>query len=136
MMKKLIREEEGFSLVELIVVIAVLGVLAALLVPRILGNVDDSRKSSALTDAKIIANEITVANVNQMLEDNTLIIPSPTPSLASGWPYVVMNVATVTDMERIGRTNDDLPNSEYVQIHVESGGSAYIVEKGSPNWKD
>ncbi len=46
-MRKLRRNERGFTLIELMVVIVILGILAGLIVPRIMGRPDEARRAKA-----------------------------------------------------------------------------------------
>ena len=50
-----IRGEHGFTMMEIIVVLAVVGVMAAVLSPMILNYVDDARKAKAERDVKVLA---------------------------------------------------------------------------------
>lgn len=51
-MKKLKKDNKGFTLVELIVVIVILAILAAILVPALLGYIDKAKQQQIVLNAK------------------------------------------------------------------------------------
>ena len=89
------RRQRGFTLIELMVVLAILCVLAALIVPNVLGRADDARITAARTDVGNLMQALKLYKLdNQRFPSteqglNALILKPTTEPVPGNWkPYL------------------------------------------------
>lgn len=70
------RNNKGFTLIELIVVIVILGILGAVGVPKLLGNVDNARVKTTVTNIKLVENILNQIYVETGYVDGTHASPT------------------------------------------------------------
>lgn len=58
--------QSGFTLIEIMVVLVILGVMAALVVPRVLGRTDEARKVAAQSDISTIMNALKLYRLDNL----------------------------------------------------------------------
>jgi len=124
---KVLKGKKGFTLIEVIVILAVIAILAAVLTPMIIGYVSDARTSRAQSDVKTIAAAVQVFNKDMkdwpIWETNTKRKSATTPyaTLAAGDGDVP--TATETIPTPTGSIDDQLMTN--VPVYPITGGSKW-----------
>lgn len=91
------RIRKGFTLIELVVVILILAILAALIVPRIVGRTDDAKRAKAASDISTLRSQVQVYKVDVGTFPEQLMDLRTRPSEgADGWrgPYLDKELPT------------------------------------------
>ena len=68
--RRYFKNESGFSLVELIVVIAIMVILISMLTPGVIGYIEKANRMRALETARVIVNGMEIALVDHALEND------------------------------------------------------------------
>lgn len=95
-MKKLRKDNKGFTLVELIVVLVILAILAAILVPALLGYIDEAKQKQLVLHGKSV---YTAAQAAASQAYATNMVPS-----SSGKTNFVKKVSEISDADEFGAT--------------------------------
>jgi len=110
MTKDIAKNERGFTLIEILVVVTILGILAAIVVPRILERPEQARRTKATVDIKGIEESLGLFKL-----DNGFY-----PSTEQGLQALVMKPET-------GRIPSRYPEDAYLKkVPVDPWGSPYI----------
>lgn len=104
-MRYALRNQSGFTLIELIIIIVVLGILAAVAIPKYFNMIDDAKESACKGALGGLRSGISIYYANQALQTGT-----------AGWPAIDSLRTTGVVMEQIIPKNpyqsaDNAPDS-------------------------
>lgn len=115
LINKLKKNQKGFTLVELIVVLVILAILAAFTIPAMLGFVDDAKGKALIAQTR----EVYVASQSAVTEYGS---NAADPSAAIDGVYTAADAsARATASDGAGTRSDDVINMIYNTVHSDMG---------------
>ncbi|MFH1287636.1 MAG: prepilin-type N-terminal cleavage/methylation domain-containing protein [bacterium] len=117
-MKKVFKSEKGFTLIELMIVIAILGILAAVAIPNFLNARGKAQDASALSTLEAIKTsmEMYAADNGTYPTGSVATVAGLSTALGDDWPSNVKTDGTTGSI--VAPSSGTITNA---------GGSAYII---------
>ncbi len=134
-MKKMIKQQKGFTLIELVVVIAVLGILAAFALPRFVNFTGEANTAARAGFVGALSSAVGIAKAKYVAQGSTGTVTldgaaSAITMNAQGWPDVGTTYATPASCTTL--FNNLLQNPSGVTAGY-TGGNCTLNKAGG-NW--
>lgn len=124
---KTLKGKKGFTLIEVIVILAVIAILAAVLTPMIIGYVSDARVSRAQADVKTLAAAVTAFNKDMK---DWPIYETDAKRKTGTTPY-----ATLASDDGDAATGASAPsNSGIIDVQLMTNNSTGYPSTGGSKW--
>ena len=124
-MKKF-SKNKGFTLLEIIVVVAIIAILAAYIAPKVVGRVDDARVSKAKSDIRVLESSLELYKLDNFVYPSNemglgALVNKPSGEGTKNW----------RDGGYIKKLAKDPWGSEYLYIYPGSNGEFDVYSLGA-----
>ncbi len=136
-MKKLrkMKNQKGFTLVEVIVVLVILAIMAAILIPSLVGYIDKARENSIVTETRSVvqATQTLVSDAYGKYKNATITVTKEDTTKPTDAPDEVttynISFADVSKLSEISGLTDD-----NFKVTIDAGKIKWLAYKSSDKW--
>jgi general secretion pathway protein G len=121
-----VRSTQGFTLLEIIVVVAIIAILAAYIAPKVTGRVDDARISKAKSDIRVLESSLELYKLDNFVYPSSdqgleALVNKPSGSNTRNW----------RDGGYIKKLTKDPWGNEYIYAYPGSNGEFDVSSLGA-----